>query len=149
MNPTLRQKALRLMSHTHSIAISREVEHALYAYSCTSQEYIDNTLRVAYNMRMNPDIVCPEMVCMRDADLIEGTLLEKIEQETQARNQRFEQMLQEKYDQINEKGYNAILKCRRCGSIEVTYDEKQTRGADEAATLFCACHTCKNRWVMR
>jgi DNA-directed RNA polymerase subunit M/transcription elongation factor TFIIS len=58
-------------------------------------------------------------------------------------------MLQEKYDALNDRKFQAIVRCRRCGSEEVTWDEKQTRSADEGATVFCACQTCKNRWVMR
>ena len=58
-------------------------------------------------------------------------------------------MLQEKYDELNDANYAAIVRCRRCGSAEVTWEEKQTRSADEAATVFCVCTTCKNRWVMR
>ena len=49
---------------------------------------------------------------------------------------------------INEKKYSTLIKCRKCGSEEVSYEEKQTRSADEAATIFMSCSTCKNRWIM-
>ena len=58
-------------------------------------------------------------------------------------------MLQEKYDALNDKTFESIVRCRRCGSGEVTWEEKQTRSADEGATVFCACTVCKNRWVLR
>ena len=58
-------------------------------------------------------------------------------------------VVQEKYDSLNDRQFQAIVRCRRCGSQEVSWEEKQTRSADEGATVFCVCTTCKNRWVMR
>ena len=84
-----------------------------------------------------------------DKSLARGTLFQRIEDEQAARSRRFHNMLQEKYDELNDKAYEAIVRCRRCGSQEIAWEELQTRSADEAATLYCACVTCKNRWVMR
>ena len=58
-------------------------------------------------------------------------------------------MLQEKYDSLNDRTFQAIVRCRRCGSQDVTWEEKQTRSADEGASLYCTCAVCKNRWVIR
>ena len=84
-----------------------------------------------------------------DDTLTRGTLVGRIREESRARAARFEQMLHEKYEALNDRDYQAIVRCRRCGSQEVSWEEKQTRSADEGATLFCACATCKNRWVLR
>jgi DNA-directed RNA polymerase subunit M/transcription elongation factor TFIIS len=149
MDPYTRRNALELLCETHDFALCREIERNIHAASSTLDEYMDNTRRVAFNMFTNPSIAHPSMVLFGDDDMIHGTLLEKIENETRLREERFQEMLQEKYEEINESGFNAMLKCRRCGSVEVSYDEKQTRGADEAATVFCSCATCGNRWVMR
>ena len=40
---------------------------------------------------------------------------------------------------------NDLIRCR-CGSTDVLLVEKQTRSADEAATLFCYCVACKSKW---
>lgn len=149
MQNSTRQKSLKILNSCLDISLCRDIESSIHAFSKTEQEYIDNVLRVSFNVYSNPSVAHPDIVVMRDEDLLEGTLLEKIKHETKMRNDRYNKILQEKYDQINEKGYTAILKCRRCGSEEVSYDEKQTRGADEAATVFCFCQTCSNRWVMR
>ena len=85
----------------------------------------------------------------RDAELVDGTLLGRIQAEGRLREERFQQMLQEKYDAINDKQFQAVVRCRRCGSSDVSYDDKQTRSADEATTVFCVCTVCKNRWVLR
>ena len=149
MDSQTRRNVLSLLCETHDFDLCREIERNIHAASSSLDEYLDNTTRVAYNMYTNPKIAHPSMVLQDDEDMIHGTLLEKIENETRAREERFQKMLQEKYEEINESGFNALLKCRRCGSIEVSYDEKQTRGADEAASVFCSCVTCGNRWVMR
>lgn len=38
-------------------------------------------------------------------------------------------------------------KCRKCGSIETISATKQTRSADEAATIKILCLNCKFRWT--
>ena len=38
------------------------------------------------------------------------------------------------------------LQCKKCQSRRIHRVEKQTRSADEAATVFCFCSECGNRW---
>jgi len=89
------------------------------------------------------------LVVKSDSEMSQGTIIEDIERESSIRRDRFESMLQEKYDMMNDKSYNTTLKCRRCGSAEVSWEQKQTRSADEASTVFCTCNKCNNRWTMR
>ena len=42
---------------------------------------------------------------------------------------------------------NAGVRCKRCGSNEVSYEFLQTRSADEGTTIFCTCR-CGKRWKM-
>ena len=39
------------------------------------------------------------------------------------------------------------LKCGKCGKRNVTYNQLQTRSADEPMTTFCMCNECGNRQV--
>jgi transcription elongation factor S-II len=39
-----------------------------------------------------------------------------------------------------------LLKCGRCKKRSVTYNQVQTRSADEPMTTFCLCNDCGNRW---
>ncbi|OXA63334.1 transcription elongation factor S-II [Folsomia candida] len=39
-----------------------------------------------------------------------------------------------------------LLKCNKCGKRDVTYNQLQTRSADEPMTTFCLCLQCGNRW---
>ena len=38
------------------------------------------------------------------------------------------------------------LQCGKCKSKRIQRVEKQTRSADESATVFCCCTECGNRW---
>jgi DNA-directed RNA polymerase subunit M/transcription elongation factor TFIIS len=43
---------------------------------------------------------------------------------------------------------NTGLRCKKCGSNDITHDFLQTRSADEGTTIFCTCTNCKKRWKM-
>ena len=144
----LRSLQLLAMSRPDDVLLCRETEARCHAESNTPHEYADQVRRAAFNLRENAALD-EEVVQRPDATLTEGTLLGRIESETKARAERFDQMLHEKYEAINEGKFKSIVRCRRCGSSEVTYEEKQTRSADEAASLFFSCTKCKNRWVTR
>ena len=131
-----------------SFALCRDVEAHCHATSLTLNEYTDNVLRSAFCLHQNVQHGI-DVVYLSDNDLAKGTIIEEIEKERVARTERFERMLQEKYDALDDQKFQAIVRCRRCGSEDVSWDEKQTRSADEGASLFCVCTRCKNRWVMR
>ena len=39
-----------------------------------------------------------------------------------------------------------LLKCGKCGQRNCTYNQVQTRSADEPMTTFVLCNACGNRW---
>ena len=41
-----------------------------------------------------------------------------------------------------------IMRCSRCKSTDISWDQKQTRGADESMTVFFECKSCGKRWKM-
>ena len=43
---------------------------------------------------------------------------------------------------------DAGLRCKKCGSNDITHEFLQTRSADEGTTIFCTCTNCKKRWKM-
>ena len=154
MLPSHRKKALGLLLKARSqtsneFMLCRDVESLIHASSHSPDEYNDAVLRASFNINTNLNLDDPKVIVHHpDHDLIHGTLLERIEQESETRQKRFHNMLQEKYEALNDTSFEAIVRCRRCGSSEIT-EEKQTRSADEAASLYCHCATCHNRWVMR
>ena len=52
------------------------------------------------------------------------------------------------FESVIEKSAHSCVKCRKCGSSDVAWEQKQTRGADEAMTVFCTCSKCNLRWKM-
>jgi len=47
---------------------------------------------------------------------------------------------------IKEGTHTDLLKCGKCLNNNVTYNQLQTRSADEPMTTFCLCNECGNRW---
>ena len=144
-----RQCAWRTLSAAGiEFALVREVESHLHASALNEAEYLDFVRRACANLRLNPTIGL-NTVRWCDDQVAEGTILQHIEQERQKRASVFKAMLREKYESLNDKEFTAIVKCRRCGGVDISHDEKQTRSADEAATIFCQCNRCGLRWVVR
>ena len=156
MLPSQRQRALRVLvaaqeggeSSALPVLLLRDVEARCHALSHTEHEYHDHIRRAACNLHANPHLGL-DVVCAPDGALTEGTLVGDIAAQRRARADRFERMLAEKYEALNDATFQSIVRCRRCGCEEVSWDEKQTRSADEGATVFCVCTRCKNRWIMR
>jgi len=150
MDPRQRQRALVLLhtSRPDDAILCRDVESHCHARATNARDYDERVRHAAFNLHSNPDVGI-EVVSESDDVLAADTLVGRIQEQTRHRQERFHAMLQDKYDALNDQRFQAIVVCRRCGSDEVTWDEKQTRSADEGATIFCVCITCKNRWVMR
>lgn len=149
MDPRCRQRHIaRLCGVLSDVATGREVEAACHAISQDAAEYEDHLCRALVNLRHHPAAGW-EVVFLADDALAEGTPVGALLAEQEAQAVRFEQMLQEKYEALNDVAVKKIVRCRRCRSGEVTWEEKQTRSADEAATLYCLCTKCGQRWVER
>ena len=52
------------------------------------------------------------------------------------------------FDLLNGDGGPALNRCRKCGSTDVEWHQRQTRSADEGITTFCMCRGCGKRWKM-
>lgn len=153
MPPFLRLKIVSYIFEIYGVSSSlcRDIEAAIHASVTSLSGYREKTQQILHNLSINPSLakLGSKIVCMTNSDMSRGTVLEDIETESKLRKTRFEAMLQNKYDQTNDTTCRTTLKCRRCGSSEVQVEQKQTRGADEAMTLFCTCSKCTNRWTMR
>lgn len=147
-----RRRVLNLLnSFCDNLSHSREIEASIHALCTDLDEYVSKSQQLIFNIRQNVYLVPKgkHLVFNSDQEMAEGTIIENIEQESQIQRMRFEQMLEEKYEMLNDKSFKSTLKCRRCGSSEVSWEQKQTRSADEAMTVFCTCNKCNQRWTMR
>ena len=150
MDPRVRQRRIvELGSVRSDVSMCREIEAACHGVSHDAAEYDDHIARALINLRNHPPSIGWEVVVLPDASLARGTPVGDLLEEQQLQTARFEQMLQEKYEALDDVSVQKIVRCRRCGSGEVTWEEKQTRSADEAATLYCLCTKCGQRWVER
>ena len=126
MLPARRLAALRALHAARgddaAFRLCREVEALCHAASRTADEYGDRVRRAAFNLRHNP-AVGEEVVRAGDGELAKGTLTARIAEETRIREERFARMLQEKYEALDDATFEAIVRCRRCGSAEVSWDE--------------------------
>ena len=148
-----RKNGFLFLVYVHdNVDFIRKLEATIHVMATSKNDYNNRILSIAHNIKNNPGLVEKygvKMPLITDKDMAQGTIVEDIEHQTQLQQTRFNQMLQEKYDTINQEQYKTTLKCRRCGSADVTWQQKQTRGADEAMTCFCTCNKCGNRWTMR
>lgn len=149
---THRLRILRaLADEVDDWAAAREMEACVRAVSQSRTAYNDKVQQVVFNLRATPALRRhgAAIVLMTDAAMASGTLIEEVERESHERRLRLEQIIQEKYDELDKHSFRTTLKCRRCGSADIAWEQKQTRGADEAMTVFCTCNKCRNRWTMR
>lgn len=133
-------------------AVAKEVEeHLAGSYFYDPVRYLAQVRRIAFNVACNPSLLQEgkKVLLLRDEEMIRGTLVETVAREEEIRSRAFEDMLREKYENVisNTKTDN-ILRCRGCGSSQISWEQKQTRGADEAMTVFCSCTSCHKRWRM-
>jgi DNA-directed RNA polymerase subunit M/transcription elongation factor TFIIS len=150
MIPSRRVNSIRLLLSTRpdDVQMCRDLESSCHANSRTETEYLERVRHVSFNLLMNRT-VHENVIFASDRILTKNTLVGRIRNERIVRQERFSEMLREKYDSLNDKQFEAIVRCRRCGNEDVVWEEKQTRSADEGATVYCSCPVCKNRWVMR
>ena len=152
INPQDRIKALRMISENHDDwEKAREIEATAHAISESHTIYMDTIQRIVFNLHNNASLRSgtADIVLLSDEEMSRGTVIEEIEREIRDNRIRFEQIVQEKYELVNRATYKTTLRCRRCGSGDVQCEQKQTRGADEAMTVFVTCSKCNNRWTMR
>ena len=127
---------------------ARRIEADAHSSSTTKEAYLDKMSQLVFNLRARPDLSLEEdLVFLMDEEMAEGTVVEDIAKQAVERQDRFERMFKEKHERLNDR--RGIDRCRRCGSDEVTCDQKQTRSADEAMSLFFSCSKCKLRWTLK
>lgn len=159
MDPAVRARCLKILYSVHApvstrddgrawFRTCRDVEAMCHAQAHSAYDYEEAMMRATFHLKMDASRGSA-VVHASDDELMDGTLVERIQAEARARQQRFEQMLQDKYEAVDDPECRAMVRCRRCGSSEVTWEEKQTRSADEGASVFFTCTTCSKVWVHR
>ena len=139
---------MRLFSTFLGPKASVDIEAAIAGHmerSKISRDYEAKVRQLAFNLRKTPglrDVPPSTLVQLTDKALATGTDVERWTAE-------FEVDLANEVRLVNSNIECAsLLKCRRCKSDRISTKQVQTRGADEAMTVFCECDACSLRWKM-
>lgn len=139
-----------LSSLDNRIIVARDIEATTYSVCVDERQYIDAVKRALRNVANNIENATQFLAITPDDQLLDGTIVERIRAQEKIRRDNFRHMLQEKTNVMdkNRDAYKSSMKCRRCGSDDISWELKQTKSADEATTAFCVCAVCQNRWTM-
>ena len=150
VNAAQRLRCLKTLAETQGWERARRTEAIVHALSRTRAAYGDKIQQVIFNVVANPRLASECTVAlMSDEQMARGTVVEDIARERHDKSERFQNMVQEKYELASRATKAASMRCRRCGATDIFAEQKQTRGADEAMTVFCTCSRCSLRWTMR
>ena len=145
---TRRQRGCRLLLKTlpGPQAVSAEAAVAAYVIACKIPgDYEAKIRQIAFNLTKTPGlraIPASKLVHLSDTTMAAGTDIETWKRE-------FDKQLMTEDALVNRKaevGGANLIKCRKCKSSDITTTQVQTRGADEAMTVFCECNDCGMRW---
>lgn len=152
-SPVTRLRAVRLWMDVNglpweeAVSLEREVHRA----SGSDEELIERCKRICYNAACDPTLLerhpPEELALMGDTEMRCGALV-RFEEAQEERRRVISALLKEKYDSVSSSASATLLRCRTCKGTDVSWQQKQTRGADESMTIFCTCASCGCRWKM-
>ena len=131
-------------------SLAREVEASCHAIAATEDEYVALLRRCAFELGSEGGVAKGTwLVRCTDEQARAGTTVGKKDRAEEERQRNFQDIVAAKISSLDDETFATIVKCAKCGSSDVVWDEKQTRSADEGATLFCSCKACGKRWILR
>lgn len=151
--PATRHACIRMLMHINELPWARAelVEQGVRLFSlCSTYESVAK--RVCHNLLFNPALLAQfserELASLPD-EAMQGAALRRFQREELERSAAIRAMLRERYDNVNATVVKSCaLRCRSCGSADIAWQQKQTRGADESMTIFCTCSACGSKWKM-
>lgn len=147
-----RQKNIKKISELLDEKYAKKIEESVYNFS---KEYTEDNetpflLESVYSDKFNEIINL--LINKKSAFLIQAIKTNKIDASKIA-NMRPDELNPDKYDKIlkkkeledfkkNNQATSSIYKCPKCKERKSTITQKQTRSADEPATLYIECKSC-------
>lgn len=144
-----RQRAVRSFMSTLGGRESVDIEAAIVAHVVSSKtpcDYEAKVRQLVWNLRKTPSLRShppATLVLLTDKTMAEGTDVERWTTDFEMELEKEDRLVNSKHTQAA-----SLLKCSRCKSDSISTNQVQTRGADEAMTVFCACDNCNLRWTM-
>jgi hypothetical protein len=132
----------------------RQLEGAIYADAEGRAPYMRSLRAAVFHLRQNGRHLmgahAPESLIQLDHVLLaKGTPGEAWHQQHMERQAKEAALQASKpIDFFEGEDDPSLIRCSRCRSADVTWEQKQTRGADESMTLFFTCSNCDKRWKM-
>lgn len=154
VSPSIRFRAIEMFCDLHAMSWEDAslIDTGIVRFNLVPELYVDAAKRICHNLHYNPEIAkrykLEELASLTN-DQMKSSVLKRLQHAELQRAEGISNMLKQKYDAVNSTALkNSLLKCRNCGSSDINWTQKQTRGADESMTIFCSCGTCGNRWRM-
>lgn len=158
INSNFRLRAIKLLSTSlcNDVVLARKLELQIFQGTLDRGfAYGPKVTQLAANLSMNPNIglkYSPDvLVLLDDKILSQGTPVEVWWKEHERKLEHQQRVLSEREEYEREEvdqNSSAVLVCGKCHSKSIEIEQKQTRGADEAMTVFCQCRSCGIRWRM-
>lgn len=148
--PRTRVRVIRMFVNVGKLPIDMAIamDECIISLCPENGAYTREATRVCHNIVHNPQLaeIEPRALCsMSNAETRAPELQRHIDDEA-AMACMVQSMLKEKYASVSA-NTTVALRCRVCKGSDVSFQQKQTRGADEAMTIFCIC-VCGARWKM-
>ena len=140
LSPCVRARTVRMLLELCELPLAdalREEEHVWLAQHQHLPTYTRHARRICFNIICNPALRGRSaIVALSDEEMAAGTLMERVQIDEEQRRRAYELMLKERYESMNQGGDGGgIIRCRKCGSSDISWQQKQTRGADEVSLL--------------
>lgn len=151
--PETRLRAVRMFVELNHLSWreAEQIDQGLVEACYDDEALVESAKRVCYNGVCDPGLFerfkLEELGALMDAPL-RCSALARLEEAQHERERYMSAMLREKYDNVSASAAGSFLRCRTCRGTEVSWQQKQTRGADESMTIFCTCGSCGARWKM-
>lgn len=131
---------------------ARDIDSCLAFMHPTSAYYKAAVYRLIFNIASNQalmDVSANELCLMTNEEMARGTIVERVQKQEQQRRQMYINLLKDKANEVQSNEENSLIKCRKCGSDDLSFSQVQLRSADEPMSCFFSCNGCGNRWRMQ
>lgn len=131
--------------------LAEEIESCIFKeFKNTEFKYKNRVRSRVSNLRdnRNPDLrlnVLRGIISTERIAKMEATEMASAEMK-QLRDKITQEMIQEHQMSLTGGTQTDLIKCPKCRKTNVTYNQVQTRSADEPMTTFCLCNECGKRW---
>ena len=116
-----------------------ELERSVCAIQYTDKNvYIEHAKRICFNVKCNPSLLFSIERAFVTDERWRAELCSKRSRNKKINDHSGGEYVARKYENVN-KSAEAVCSCKTCGSSDIAWQQKQTKGADESMTIFCTC----------